>query len=505
MHLTPSDLELLKSKDISSKEVERQLDTFKNGIPFVKITDYAKVGDGILRLSEEKKKTLIETYDKAAIKVVKFTPASGAATRMFKAVHAFLKETDVNAHAIKTLLEKDKYAVVKRLVEGIEHLPFYDEAKQNAIDKNENFHNHTGLEQKVLILQAIIDEDGLDYSALPKGLIPFHQYDGKSLNPFEEHLDEAKDYAKKGGNAYLSFSISEDHDSRFKDNLTQYLEAYSHSDTNFHVDFSYQKAKTDTIAVNLDNTPYRDSNNSLFFRPGGHGALIFNLNDIDADLIFIKNIDNVSKRQHDKNDTITYKKVLAGLLLDIQNQLFKFQHLLEKTPNEALIKEVKAFMVNTLNIKSPADNTEDLLKELHKPLRVCGMVKNDGEPGGGPFWINDHGNVSLQIVETSQIDQTNDQQKEILTNATHFNPVDIVCGVKDFKGNAFDLENYINPNRAFIAQKSIEGKNIKALELPGLWNGAMEYWHSIFVEVPIATFNPVKTVADLLKPAHLDK
>ena len=504
MHLTPSDKELLNVKDISEQEVERQLDTFKNGIPYVNIIDFAKVGNGILKLSGEKKEAFSETYDKSNVKVVKFTPASGAATRMFKAVHAFLKETEIKEDTISKHLKQNKYSAVKRLAEGIEQLPFYKDAKQYAIETYDNFSKHTELEQKTLIIDAIVDPDGLGYSKFPKGLIPFHQYNGKTLNPFEEHLDEAKEYAKKEEKAYLNFSISEDHESKFKENLEQYLKSYKHSDTNFHVDFSYQKAKTDTIAVNIDNTPYRDKNNNLFFRPGGHGALIFNLNEIDADLIFIKNIDNVSKRQTDKNETIVYKKVLAGLLLDVQHKLFSFQEQLEKSPNEELLSEVRAFMVNTLNIKSPAENPEDLMKELHRPLRVCGMVKNDGEPGGGPFWIEDDGKVSLQIVETSQIDQKNDHQNNILTNATHFNPVDIVCGVKDYKGNAFDLEDYINPKRAFIAQKSIEGKNIKALELPGLWNGAMEFWHSIFVEVPISTFNPVKTVADLLKPAHQD-
>ena len=504
MQLTPPDVELLNSKGISEKEVERQLETFKNGIPYVKIIDFAKVGDGILKIAEDDKGSYIDTYENSAIKVVKFTPASGAATRMFKALHAFINQTEIDEPIISKHLERDEYTVVKRLVDGINQLPFYEDANKHAVEKNHNFYKHTALEQKILILKAIVDDDSLEYGEYPKGLIPFHKYENKTLNPFEEHLDEAKEYAKKDGQAFLNFSISEQHESKFKENLDNYLKSYRHFDIDFHVEFSYQKTKTDTIAVNLDNTPYRDKNNSLFFRPGGHGALIFNLNEIDADLIFIKNIDNVSKRQKDKEDTITYKKVLAGLLLDIQQKLFTYQKRLEKSPNPDLLKEVRAFMVNTLNIKSPSEKTEDLLKELHKPLRVCGMVKNDGEPGGGPFWIDDNGNVSLQIVETSQIDQKNEQQKKILTNATHFNPVDIVCSVKDYKGNVFNLEDFINPKRAFIAQKSIEGKNIKALELPGLWNGAMEYWHSIFVEVPISTFNPVKTVADLLKPAHLE-
>lgn len=505
MQLTPSDLELLKSKGISEKEVERQLETFKNGIDFVKILDFAKVGDGILRISDEDKKSYINTYENASIKVVKFTPASGAATRMFKALHSFLNTTEVEDAAITKHLELEKHSVVRRLVKGIENLPFYKDAIKIAKAQNSNFSQHSKLEQKILILKAILDSESLGYGDYPKGLIPFHAYNNKTLNPFEEHLDEAKDYARKEGKTYLNFSISEQHEARFKSSLENYLSAYSHADTNFQVKFSYQKPKTDTIAVNLDNSPFRDENNNLFFRPGGHGALILNLNEIDADLIFIKNIDNISKRQKDKEDTVEYKKVLAGLLLDIQNKLFKYQQQLEKSPQNDALDEIREFMKSTLNIKSPSENPEDLLKELHKPLRVCGMVKNDGEPGGGPFWIDDDGRISLQIVETSQIDQKNERQNEILTNATHFNPVDIVCSVKDYKGKLFNLEDYINPKRAFIAQKSIEGKPIKALELPGLWNGAMEFWHSIFVEVPISTFNPVKTVADLLKPAHQER
>jgi hypothetical protein len=502
MQLTPSDLELLKSKGISEKEVEEQLETFKNGIPFVKIIDFAKVGDGILRLSEDAKKNYTEIYENSSFKVVKFTPASGAATRMFKALHAFIKETEIKENIISELLELEEYSVVKRLINGIDNLPFYTDALEHAVKKHHNFEEHTLLEQKALVLKAIIDKDGLEYGEYPKGLIPFHQYADKTLNPFEEHLDEAKAYAKKEGKAFLNFSISEEHEIKFKENLEKYLKTYANDDIDFQVSFYYQKQKTDTIAVNLDNTPFRDENKHLFFRPGGHGALILNLNDIDADLIFIKNIDNVSKRQQDKNDTIAYKKALAGLLIDVQNKLFEYQRHLEKSADNKLLEEVRTFMMDTLNIKSPSERPEELLKELHKPLRVCGMVQNDGEPGGGPFWIEDDGHVSLQIVETSQIDQTKDKQKEILTKATHFNPVDIVCGVKDYKGNLFDLEEFVNPKRAFIAEKSIEGTNIKALELPGLWNGAMEHWHSIFVEVPISTFNPVKTLADLLKPAH---
>ncbi|QTY26023.1 DUF4301 family protein [Flavobacterium sp. CS20] len=422
---------------------------------------------------------------------------------MFRLLHQFLNEVEIKDKEIKSLLKTEDFISLKPLVEKIEQLAFYQEALSSAKQTYQNFEDFTQIEQAVLILKTSLSEKGLNLNTLPKGLIPFHNYGDKIFTPFEEHLEEAKSYATKNDIAQLHFTISQEHENDFKATLKQYLKSHNQEDIDFKVSFSYQKPSTDTVAVNLDNSPYRDRNNQLFFRPGGHGALIHNLNAIDVDLIFIKNIDNISKRQVDKKITAETKKILAGVLLNLQNKIFGFQKTLEQNPTAESIEEVQKFAKENLNIKTPSNKISELLKQLHKPIRVCGMVKNDGDPGGGPFWVkDDKGGQSLQIVETSQVDSTDKEQQQILKEATHFNPVDIVCGVKDYKGQKFDLMEFVNAKRGFICQKSVEGQDIKALELPGLWNGGMAYWHSIFVEVPLSTFNPVKTVIDLLKPAH---
>jgi len=504
MKLSAKDQKKLNDKNISEKVFKNQLQTFKDGIPHVSVLDYAHVGKGIKRIDDEKLDELTKIYEQVNIEVLKFIPASGAATRMFKAVHQFINEIEIDDNSISKALDTKEYALLKPLIKNMDKLAFYKQASNLAQEKNEDFDNFSNFEKAVLVLKIALSEDGLNLAELPKGLIPFHEYSDKTLTPFEEHLDEAKYYAAKDNKAQLHFTISEQHEHDFETVLQDYLKT-KNNNINYQVEFSYQKESTDTIAVNMDNSPYRDENGHLFFRPGGHGALIHNLNTIHADLIFIKNIDNVSKKAADKKDTTTYKKVLGGLLIKLQKQIFDYQHVLEIKSSDDLVEEVRSFMKNQLLIKNPAHEPKELIKQLHKPIRVCGMVKNDGAPGGGPFWVEDTDNEqSLQIVETSQMNLDDEKQKQILKNATHFNPVDIVCGVKDYRGTKFDLLEYVNTKRGFITQKSIEGQPIKALELPGLWNGAMEYWHSIFVEIPITTFNPVKTVVDLLKPAHQD-
>lgn len=505
MKLNTADLELLAQKNISKETLEQQIETFKSGVPFVNIIDSATIDNGIHTISDANQKMYINYYDSSKAKVVKFTPASGAATRMFKAVHAFFNTVAMREEDIKAALTKEEFSLLNNLFVGLENLAYYHQALDKAQELYPDFNNQSAVVQKALVLKASIEKNGLNIGELPKGLIPFHKYKDSSYSPFQEHLDEAKHYASKDGKAFLNFSISEHHEEKFKSELKTYLDRNSSSDITYNVAFSFQKSSTDTIAVNLDNSPYRNKEGNLEFRPGGHGALIYNLNQIDADVIFIKNIDNVSKRAQDKKDTIEYKKILAGILLSIQDKIFDFQKKLEDSSNEALIEECRTFMKENLNIKNPSRTSKEIIEELRKPIRLCGMVKNDGDPGGGPFWIKDKGKVSLQIVETSQIDVSKKDQKLILDHATHFNPVDLVCGVKDYQGEKFNLEHHINPKRGFISQKSIEGDEIKALELPGLWNGAMEFWHSIFVEVPKSTFNPVKTVADLLKPAHQEE
>ena len=278
----------------------------------------------------------------------------------------------------------------------------------------------------------------------------------------------------------------------------------------YNVTFSLQKSSTDTIAVDENYLPFRTQSGSILFRPGGHGALIENLNELDGDIVFIKNIDNVVQDNY-KGDIVTYKQLLAGTLVQVQQKIFNYLELLDNgILNNVQIGEIISFLEDVLCIKNPNINLLDgdalllyLRKKLNRPIRVCGMVKNVGEPGGGPFWAyNNDGTISLQILESSQIDKHNKSYIQMFSSGTYFNPVDIVCGIKDYKGKRFNLIDYVDPNTGFISSKSKDGRSLKALELPGLWNGAMSDWNTMFVEVPLTTFNPVKTVNDLLKEQH---
>jgi len=505
MDLKDKDLNQLKDKGISTDELQSQIQRFTEGVPDVDVLKPASIGDGIIRLDATDFEEYISVYNnRNDIEVLKFVPASGAATRMFKALHQFLAEVDVKDNNIKDKLQSKEFKLLVPLFKEIDNLAFYEQALTIAKAKTDNFESLSQNEQALVVLQHAIAEEGLNLGNLPKGLIPFHEYDHTTLTPFEEHLEESVAYAEKNGHVKLHFTIAESLDHEFNKVLHQYLEKQAKDDVKYKVDYSYQKPSTDTIAVHEDNTPYRDERGDLFFRPGGHGALIYNLNQLAADVIFIKNIDNISKKDEDKADTTAYKKALGGLLLQLKTQLDDYLSVLETgSVDDKTLSDIKVFMKEKLNIAQPSDTVAGLLQQLYKPLRICGMVINDGAPGGGPFWIKDkEGRVSLQIVETSQMDLNNENQKTVLENATHFNPVDIVCSTKDHKGEKFDLLQYVNKDRAFIAKKSVDGHPIKALERPGLWNGAMEYWHTIFVEVPSSTFNPVKTVVDLLKPAH---
>jgi hypothetical protein len=508
MDLKEKDLNQLKEKNISTEELKSQIDRFSNGVPDVQILRPATINDGIIRFEQSDFDEFISIYDhKNDVQVIKFVPASGAATRMFKALHQFLDHTELKEKDIQQNLKKEKFKLLQPLFKNVHQLAFYEQALNVAKAKTAHFDSYTDHEKSLLILKYAIAEDGLNLGHLPKGLIPFHQYDDQTLTPFEEHLEEALAYAEKNAKVNLHFTISEGFDQNFDDTLNHYLNRQATKNVEYKVEYSYQKPSTDTIAVNTDDTPFRDDDGNLFFRPGGHGALIYNLNQIKADVIFIKNIDNISKKEKDKADTTTYKKALGGLLLKLKTQLDEYLHLLESGHvDKETLEKVKVFMTENLNIAHPAERQEDLFEQLNRPLRICGMVKAQGDPGGGPFWIKDKTDrESLQIVETSQMDLNNKDQKSKLDSATHFNPVDIVCSIKDHHGKTYNLLNYVNAERAFIASKSVDGHPIKALERPGLWNGAMEYWHSIFVEVPSSTFNPVKTVVDLLKPAHQEK
>ncbi len=488
-----------------------QIENFKNGFPYLQIEEAASVDQGILSLSEQEIKKNITYYDERinnGVRPIKFVPASGAASRMFKALFEAQEDME-KGEPENIVLEANKAA--KQYVDNFEKFAFSQDIKKLA--------EKSGLKISGKIkIEFLLSEKGLNYGSLPKGLLKFHKYKSGDRTPFEEHLVEGAKYAKdKNELSKLHFTVSPEHQQEFEKLLTSVKDNYEKElKVTFEVSFSQQKPSTDTIAVDLNNEPFRESDGSLLFRPAGHGALIENLNDLNADVIFIKNIDNVVPDRM-KNITIEYKKALAGVLLKTQEKLFFYQkELNEKHPvalDHAFLAAAANFLENTLNTK-PAENQyytekDDLyhyLKEKYnRPLRVCGMVKNEGEPGGGPFWAkNNDGTVSLQVVEGSQIDPDSVQQQNIVKHATHFNPVDLVCAVKNFKGEKFDLTKFTDPATGFISKKSKDGKDLKAQELPGLWNGAMSNWNTLFVEVPIETFNPVKTVNDLLREQHLE-
>ena len=507
--LSEKDLEQLRNKGISRDKVRDQLETFREGIPFVNLEKAAVIGDGISKFSPIEEDALIAEFDrlKSGLSLLKFVPASGAASRMFKALFNFLEAYNPSEEKLDVYFERTGDTDLKVFSEKLEDFPFYKIIKERIGGKAKN----EG-EAIYLFVKELLSEEGLNYGFYPKGLLPFHEYQDHSETPFEEHLKEAAAYAKMGNRAKLHFTISEQHTELFNKEFEIASKRVSEAtETTFDVDYSYQKSSTDTIAVDMNNGLFRNTDESLLFRPGGHGALIENLNEQNADVIFIKNIDNVVVPE---NGTVVTnsKKVLAGVLVQIQQKAFMYAKLLDAHQvNEEQLNDIKVFLVEELNVRfsdsyasfSVDEQVKVLQDKINRPIRVCGMVKNEGEPGGGPFWIVDDKNrISLQIVESAQMDMSSENQKEIIAKATHFNPVDLVCGVRNYKGEKYNLLNFIDPKQGFITEKTKDGKELKALELPGLWNGAMAFWNTIFVEVPLLTFNPVKTVNDLLKPSH---
>ena len=504
------DKQQLVSKGITAEKVLDQIETFKEGIPFVKLEKAAVVSDGILKFSVEEENQMIQNFEKAKnhLSLLKFVPASGAASRMFKAFFNFLEKYNPKNESLVDYFNRTGDKDIKTFHLGLKKLPFYEIIEKRIKGK----FNSEG-EELYLFVDDMLKDSGLNYGFYPKGLLPFHNYGDFASTPFEEHLKEASLYASNKGDAKLHFTISEQHGEMFNKEFDKVKERVSiATNTSFNVGYSFQKSETDTIAVTMDNALFREPDGSLLFRPGGHGALIENLNDQNADIIFIKNIDNVvtSKAIDKVSDS---KKVLAGLLLKVQEKAFDYAKILESKTNLdfELMQKIKTFLENELNVRFPENYNGysiaqqiDILKDkINRPIRICGMVKNEGEPGGGPFWIKDkNGNISLQIIESAQVDSSNKNQMEIFSNSTHFNPVDLVCGIRDYKGEKYNLLNFVDVKQGFITEKTKDGKDLKALELPGLWNGAMAFWNTIFVEVPLITFNPVKTVNDLLKPAH---
>jgi len=503
---TKKEIQQIQAHGLTVSQIERQLQLFEEGIPFTNIITAATQNNGIEVLNTFEKEKLIALYEKEkeTLAIVKFVPASGAATRMFQSLHLFLEEFNPEEDSLNTYLKIPTSEDLKTFIKGLSHFPFLKILRKKIQQLYPDYKFYTKEKRTYLLIKTLLEKDGLNYSNLPKGLLYFHKYAKNIATAFEEQLLESAYYASVKNQCFLHFTFSKNHVEGFKkefDRVQNKLERKTKC--KFHIAYSFQKEATDTISVTPKNALFKDQDNNLHFRPSGHGALIENLNEIDADIIFIKNIDNVVVESAMEN-LAKYKKILAGKLLQLQHKIFKYLRLLDKPQiSQEILKEIKGFLMAELNIKNPPSLKEEINHVLNKPIRICGMVKNTGDPGGGPFWVKDtKENITLQIVEMSQIDTSNEHQKNLLQEATHFNPVDLVCGVRNYKGEKFDLKMYVNPNSGFISTKSFQGKPIKALELPGLWNGAMAGWNTIFVEVPLHTFNPVKTVNDLLKESH---
>ena len=467
----------IEAHGLSVQAVEKQIENFRNGFPSLPVVRAAAGGDGVKQLDAVSVAEREAYYNDNLknVKTIKFVPASGAATRMFKELFEYVNDDK-------------RTAGIDKLITNLEKFAFFPELAKYLVPQ---------IDDKDVVRNIIID--GLEYGAKPKGLVTFHAYKEGARKPVEEHLVEAALYASSNGEANIHFTVSPEHQEGFEALLAERQSYYEQKyNIKYNVSFSIQSPATDTIAVNPDNTPFRTDDGKLLFRPAGHGALITNLDKLDADIIFVKNIDNVTTDER-KPDTVTYKKVLAGELLRLQSRAFELLRALNN--GNDVVAEAAEFINNDLCCKLPENPSRELIvATLDRPIRVCGMVKNEGEPGGGPFWVrDDQGREQLQIAESSQIAK---EDMHLMKEATHFNPVDLVCGVKRYDGTKYDLTQYTDPKTGFISSKSAGGRELRAQELPGLWNGAMANWNTVFVEVPISTFSPVKVVQDLLRPEH---
>lgn len=503
-----SDFVHIYNYGISIDAISNHINFFEKGLKKKALKRAAIIGDGILILDQKQISAYADKFGILQEKYIcqKFVPASGAASRMFSFLAKFQADFNPDQDSIEKYIDDNEAEDLREFIANSDKFPFFEQINKTIHQNNPDCQNWSNSKKYFHFVKIMLDEGELNFACKPKGVVPFHQYEKSIATPAEEHIKEAFEYAFSENLARLHFTVSEEHKVMFEE-IIQNFE--SESQNRLLVEYSFQDKSTDTIAVDLDNKPFRNGNNQLLFRPSGHGALISNLNNLTADVIFIKNIDNVSCG--DTKEVALYKKALAGILLDLQSKVFVILNQIENNELTAdLIPNIVSFLSNDLNIHLPNgfsemnfNNQKNIIGEaLTRPIRVCGMVKNQGEAGGGPFWIEGDYGISLQIVETSQIDLENEQQSEILKSATHFNPVDIVCGIKNHKGEKYNLHDFVDHKSGFIVHKNHEGTDIKAYELPGLWNGAMARWISVFVEVPLCTFNPVKTVNDLLKPGH---
>ena len=510
------DFQQFRDKGILPAQIEEQLAEFRQGKPYVALVEPCKVGKGILRLSPSEVEHYAQAFyePSASGRVTKFIPASGAASRMFKPLLTHWKGPPGTASepSNTTVPSASDQKACQIFFQHCHSFAFHQDLEVELEKQGFQLSDLLRDGEKHMILRSLLFSPGLNYAQLPKGLILFHRYPGHNRTPLQEHVVEGLDYAKDIHHILrLHFTVSPAHQHLFEQQISTTRPYYEQRSVFLDVRFSQQHSSTDTLAVDLHNRPFRERHGALVFRPGGHGSLLENLSSLEGDIVFIKNIDNVA---HERFNHITtqYKRALGGMLVDIQDKVFFYLRLLKRddlTPEHCRI--MTTFIEEVLNRSVPVDfsrwpqtDMKDYFFQMfNRPLRVCGMVPNTGEPGGGPFWVRfPDESLSPQIVEASQVDPDSLEQQTIFKSATHFNPVDLVCGLRDFQGNPFNLPLFADRDSGTISQKFHEGRVLKALELPGLWNGAMALWNTIFVEVPQVTFNPVKTIIDLLRPEH---
>ncbi|MBK9097260.1 MAG: DUF4301 family protein [bacterium] len=515
-----NELSLEKNLDIPISSIIEQIKIFRKGIPSLKLFKPCVIGDGVKLFNDLEKEDYIRRFQSALDegRVMKFVPASGAASRMFQKQLAAVVKSENSSY--KKLSEKaaagdEDCRAALEFFDNIKSFAFYEELRKTIIDNGRNPDELIEKKNYIDLMKFTAEKEGLNYANLPKGSILFHAYADGARTAFEEHLVEAMNYsAGKNKTVKVHFTISPEYEDEVKKLFSELISKYEKQGWKFDVSFSFQSSETNTVSVTMDNKIFRDVDGKILFRPGGHGALLMNLNRLESDIILIKNIDNIAP-DHLKEETYRYKKNLGGYLVYLRHKIFELllkldkDHIPESVIDEAvdLIKTEFGLDLSTkLKTKSLDEKKTYLFDFLNRPIRVCGMVKREGHPGGSPFWVEDEsGEISKQIVETAQVNLQDKKQAEIFDQATHFNPVDIACSIKDYKGNIFDLKKFVNPNTGLIAIKSKNGRELKALELPGLWNGGMYHWLTVFVEVPKSTFNPVKEINDLLKPEHQPK
>lgn len=512
MKYTKEDLRQLKSRGMKSESIDAQLANFQKGFTPVTLNEPATVGNGIRQITAEEEEGLTATYEQAAtrIDILKMVPASGSATRMFKELFAFADTYRGSVEEFLELVQQKQPGSMHDFFLKLDELPFYTRLSDIIWKDGKSIGKMIEKREFNDILKYILTKKGLNYGNTPKALIDFHIYRDFVRTAFDEHLVEGALYAGNGGKPQIHFTISEEYLPLFQARLRKVTKVFEKMfGVKYEVTFSFQKNSTDRVSVDMDGNLLRDEKGEIVFHPGGHGALIYNLNELKADLIFIKNIDNVTPDRA-KGDTIKYKKLLAGILLETRQKISDYLALLDKKPTEEQLREIEDFLPTVGYREMPGKTYKDrkeqikhLREVLDRPIRVCGMVKNEGEPGGSPFWVKaPDGSSRLMIVESAQIDRENEEQTQCFSRSTHFNPVDIVCCTKNRKGKKYDLEEFIAEEQGFIARKSYKGKDILVQELPGLWNGAMANWNTLFVEVPLTTFTPVKTVFDLFRFEH---